>query len=240
MKKFGLIGGTSWHSTIDYYSLINEMTNKNFKNNSNPPLRLVNLNQKQIHDCQRRDDWDSIANILTGAALELQSLQVEGIAFCANTPHRVYKQVQEQIDVPILHIADSVGEFCQKQKIQKLGLLGTVFTMEHGFIKDILLEKYDVTCLIPQKTERQEIQRILYDELSMGNFSTEARQYFLEIIKKLADKGTQSIMLGCTEFPILLRDSSTPCPMINSTQCHANAIVNFILNKDVIIEEFEQ
>jgi len=231
MKRFGLIGGLSWHSTMDYYALINEMTNKFYGDNSNPPLRLVNLNQREIHDCQRRQDWGSIARILTEAAIELQTLQVEGLAFCANTPHQVYEQVQEKISVPILHIADAVGKSCQQQNIRKVGLLGTVFTMEKGFIKDALKEGYDVTCLTPGEAERRKIQRLVYEDLSVKNFSTATKQYFLEIIQNLVGEGAHSIVLGCTEFPALLRGSSLPCPTINSLDCHAREIANFIIDE---------
>lgn len=231
MKKFGLIGGTSWHSTIEYYSLINEQTNKIFKNNSNPPLRLINLSQKEIHDLQRQNDWDSISKILTNAALELQSLQVEAIAFCANTPHRLYDQVQANINVPILHIADAIGKNISQMKQSTVGLMGTIFTMEGDFIRGPLRQKYAIETLVPEPSVRMEIQRILYEELSHGTFSNKTQQFFLNIINDLISKGAQSVIMGCTEFPILLADTTSSVPLINSTQCHTKEIVDFILEK---------
>jgi len=140
MRKLGLIGGTSWHSTVEYYATINRFINDRHGDNTNPPLRIISLNQKQIHDLQRSDDWDAIADIFIRAALELQGVGVEGIALCANTPHKVFDQLHTSLSIPILHIADAIGATLEKDGLDTVGLIGTRFTMSQDFIKGRLLD----------------------------------------------------------------------------------------------------
>lgn len=229
MNKFGLLGGTSWYSTVDYYSALNKAVNDRFGNNTNPPLYLVNMNQKRIHDLQKADDWHGVGDILSSAAQELQSIGVVGIALCANTAHKVYEQVQDSLDIPILHIGDAIGKIIQKNGWQKVGLLGTIYTMEGDFIRGRLRDKYDITALIPDKNDRTKIQAFLYEEMSLGKFTKEAQDYFSTLIDDFKQQGAEAVILGCTEFPILMKDIRTSLPILDSTECHIQDIIAFIL-----------
>ena len=229
MHKFGLLGGTSWYSTVDYYSALNEAVNKHFGDNTNPPLYLVNMNQKHIHDLEKSGDWGAVADILSKAGQELQSIGVTGLALCANTTHRVYDQVQGSLHIQVLHIGDAIGKVIQKKGWKKVGLLGTVYTMEGDFIRGRLRDEYDVVTLVPNQKARARIQSFLYEEMSIGLFTTEAQDYFLHLIEDLKQRGAEAVILGCTEFPILMKNINTPLPKLNSTECHVEDIVNFIL-----------
>lgn len=232
MKKIGLIGGTSWHSTIEYYATINRLINERHGDNTNPPLRIVSLNQKQVHDLQRSDDWDAIADIFVKAALELQGVGVDGIALCANTPHKVFDQMRTSVSTPILHIADAIGATLGKDGLDKVGLIGTRFTMSQDFIKGRLLDRCQVKTLVPTVHEQSEIQDIIYNELSVGIFNDGTREFFRRIIDSLMAGGAQAVILGCTEFPLLLKDVHCPVPLIDSLKCHCEAIVRYILDEE--------
>lgn len=229
MRKFGLIGGTSWHSTVDYYRELNKTVNQLYNNNTNPPLYLANLNQNEIHKLQQADEWQAISKILIAKCQELESIGCEGLAFCANTPHRVYDTVQTQISTPIIHIGASVGKFIQKLKYKNVGLLGTRFTMEGDFIKGLLQDRFSIRVLTPDEIARADIQGLLYNEMSHGHFTASTQDYFLSVIGQLKTNGAEAVILGCTEFPILLRDTKITLPTIDSVICHTEDIANFIL-----------
>lgn len=182
MRKFGLIGGTSWRSTIEYYATINGMINDRYGDNTNPPLRIVSLDQKEIHDLQRADDWDAIADIFVSAALELQSAGVDGIALCANTPHKVFNELSNSLSIPVLHIADAIGTALKEDGLHMTALLGTRFTMSQDFIKGRLLDRYETRVVVPTVSDQDKIQRLIYDELSVGAFKSDTREFFLEVI----------------------------------------------------------
>ena len=229
MKKFGLIGGLSWHSTVEYYSQINQLTNNHYGDNTSPPLRLINLNQKQIHDLQRNDDWDAIAKIVIEAALQLERLEVEGIAVCANTPHKVFDQLERSVSCPILHIADAVGSALQRDGIVTAGLLGTRFTMSQDFIKGRLLDQYGIRAIIPTPSKQHEIQERIYRELVLGTFNDNTKTFCLAIIESLASQGAEAVILGCTELPLLLEGTSCSIPTVNSIKYHCEAISQYLL-----------
>lgn len=231
MRKFGLFGGLSWLSTIDYYRELNKAVNRHFKGNVNPRLYVVNLNQKEIHDLQKAGDWQKISRILIETGKELESVGCEGLAFCANTPHLVYEDVQDKLGIPILHIGDAVGKHIRKTGYKKVGLLGTRYTMEGDFIRSRLEELYSVEVVIPEQEPRRKIQTLLYQEMSRGVFSIEARDYFLCLIDDLKSKGAQAAILGCTEFPILLDNINAALPKIDSAMCHVDEIGKFILQQ---------
>lgn len=232
MRKVGLIGGTSWHSTVAYYATINQRINDHHADNTNPALHLVSLNQKQIHDLQRADDWDAIADIFVRAARELQSCGVDGIALCANTPHKVVDQLSQALSVPILHIADAIGATLTAAGVDAVGLIGTRFTMEQDFIKGRLLDRYQVTTRVPTMPEQHAIQALIYNELSVGVFKDTTQDFFLKVIDALSARGAQAVILGCTEFPLLLKEAHCPLLLIDSLQCHCEAIVRYILGQE--------
>lgn len=227
MKAFGLIGGISWRSTMNYYERINETINQLSSDNTNPFLNLISLNQREIHDLQRAGDWKRIAEIFTEAALKLSRSGVEGIAFCANTPHKIYWEVQSRLDIPILHIGDAIAIEASQQQWTRLGLIGTRFTMSEPFLKDRLADK-GLEVLVPSSAIQAEMQTRIYDELSTGNFDSLQQTHALEVIHSLVDAGVDAVILGCTEFPLLLREYACDVPLIDTIQVHCDQIVRFI------------
>ncbi len=232
MRRFGLIGGTSWYSTVEYYTLINQSINKHFGNNTNPPLYVANLNQKAIHDYQKANDWNSIAKLYIEKAHELQQLDVAGLAFCANTPHKIYDEVQRNCPVPVVHIADSIAKTAKDNRLSTVGLLGTRFTMQADFIKQRLQQGHGISTQVPEAEMQDQIQQFVYDELSEGVFLKSTQAFFIDLIKSLVRQGTQGVVLGCTEFPILLQGVTCDTLLIDSLQSHCAAIVDFILADD--------
>jgi len=232
MKVLGLIGGTSWYSTLDYYRYINKAVNDAYGNSTNPPLILYNMNQQKIHDLQAANDWDGVAAMLTDAAMRLRASGAQGIVFCANTPHKVYGQVAQKIDLPILHIGDATGAAIRQSGLRKVGLIGTLYTMKDGFIADWLKAHYEIESVVPSSPAVQrELNRIIQQELSMGIFKPASKKYVLQQIEELRKRGAQGIILACTEFPLIIKPADVNMPVFDTTLLHSQMAVDFILGK---------
>jgi len=232
MKTLGLIGGTSWHSTVDYYREINQAVNDLYGDNTNPPLILYNLNQERIHALQRENRWDEIANILSDAALKVHAAGAQAVLFCANTPYKVYPEVSRKTGIPILHIGDATGMAVQKAGLKKVGLIGTIYTMEDPFMRDWLRDKYHIEVITPSSAAvRSELQRVIQKELGMGIFKPETKKYVLEQIEDLRRQGAQGIILGCTEFPLIISQSDVNFPVFDTTRLHSQMAVDFIMGR---------
>ena len=227
MKTLGMIGGTSWHSTVVYYKLINEMVGELIGTQGNPPLIIYSLNIELM----RQQDTDKINNAYLEIATKLQHAGAEAIIICANTPHMVYPFVQPQIDIPILHIADAVGKEAAKKGIGKLGLLGNRPTMTGNFIQHHLASNYNLETIIPDEEFIDECHGFISNELTQGKFSPEAKAFFLQQMRLLKDKGAESIILGCTELPILINQEDFELPLIATTELHAKMATDFILKE---------
>ncbi len=232
MKTLGLLGGTSWHSTVEYYQYINQAVNELYGNNTNPPLILYNLDQHRINTLQEQNRWSAIAAILSKAGLKLRTAGAQGLIFCANTPHKVYAAVQARVEIPILHIGDATGMAIRKAGLDKVGLIGTIYTMQDGFIAQWLKEHYGVDTIVPASAGvRQEFQRMILTELAMGIFKPESKRYVLAEIERLRERGAQGIVLGCTEFPLIIKQADLPFPVFDTTHLHARMAVDFILGR---------
>ena len=163
-----MIGGTSWHSTVEYYSNINQAVNDHFGDNTNPPLIVFNLNQSLVHRYQVEDNWNGVADLLIDAAERLQKAGAEAVMFCANTPHKMFDIVNEKVDVPILHIADATANAITRKSIKSVCYIGTKFSMEETFVTDRIAQ-HGIEVLVPQdKTEVEELHRIIQKELTLS------------------------------------------------------------------------
>jgi aspartate racemase len=237
MKVLGLIGGTSWYSTVEYYGYLNRAVNEAYGNNTNPPLILYNMNQQKIHDLQAANDWEGIAAMYTQAAKRLRASGAEGIVFCANTPHKVYAQVARNVDIPVLHIADATGVAIKKAGLKKVAIIGTLYTMQDGFIRDWLKEHYGIDTIVPSSAESQrELHRIIQQELQRGIFKPASKNYVLGQIEELRNRGAEGIVLACTEFPLIIRPEDVSGPVFDTTLLHSQMAVDFILGKRGIAE----
>jgi len=230
MNTLGLLGGTSWHSTIEYYAAINQSINDYYGNNTNPPLLVYTLNQAEIHRFQKIDQWDSIANMLIEGAKSLRNAGAQSVMFCANTPHKMYNAVQAQLDFPIIHIADATAKAIHKKNVKSVGFLGTIYTMEADFITKRIADN-GIEVLVPEeKTVLIELQRIIEEELTYGVIKPESKTYVLKVIQELVDQGAEGIVLGCTEFPLMIFPEDLTIHIFNTTEIHSMAGVDFILN----------
>jgi len=229
MRSLGLIGGTSWHSTIEYYRHINQYVNDFFGDNTNPPLLVFTINQSLIHKFQRENNWDEIANLITQGARSLEKAGAEMLMLCANTPHKVFHKIENQIDTKILHIADATRQAIEFEKLKKVCFLGTKFTMEESFITQ-RIEQNGIKVITPEsKIIIKELHRIIQEELTYGNIIKKSKDYVLSVVESLVEIGAEGIILGCTEFPLMIKESEIQTPIFNTTQIHAIAGAKFIL-----------
>jgi aspartate racemase len=230
MNRLGLIGGTSWHSTIEYYKIINGSVNEHFGNNTNPPLLVYTINQAKVHKYQVENNWSGIADMLVEAGKRLQNAGAENLMFCANTPHKVYDQVEAQLSVPILHIANATADRIKKSGIDKVCFLGTKYTMTEDFITQRIASN-GIEVLVPKQDDIvEELHRIIIEELTYGEITPMSKKYVLDVIQSFVDQGAKGVILGCTEFPLMINESDLEIPIFNTTEIHAKAGVEFILN----------
>lgn len=231
MNTLGLIGGTSWHSTIDYYSTINQSINDYYGNNTNPPLLVYTLNQAEVHRFQIENKWDSIANMLVNAGLSLHKGGASAVLFCANTPHKVFDSVQKKLPIPIIHIADATAKEIHKKGIKKVFFIGTKYSMEETFITK-RMECNSIEVLVPkEKQVIEELHRIIIKELTYGTIVKASKDYVMSTIKKAISEGAEGVVLGCTEFPLMIFQEDLDIPIFNTTEIHSNASVDYILKK---------
>jgi aspartate racemase len=230
MKTLGLIGGTSWVSTVDYYRLINQQVNKKLGGLNSAQILLYSVNFAEFLPPADATGWERVANSLSDVAVKLQNAGAQGLVICANTMHLPADTIQQRIDIPIIHIATATVKEIAKHKIKTVGLLGTKITMEQSFFID-KLRQAGIQTLIPNDAERDFIHASIFNELTKDIFTDETRQGYVAIIKKLIDKGAEGIILGCTEIPMLLKPGDCPVPAFDTTLIHATAAVEFALGE---------
>lgn len=229
MRTLGLIGGTSWRSTVEYYEYINRSVNEHFGDNTNPPLILFNLNQSEIHQYQREGNWNKIADVVIDAGQRLIGAGAESIVICANTPHKIFETAQGQLDIPILHIADATAKVILKKGIKKVCFLGTMFSMKEDFVTG-RISTHNIEVLAPtDHPEIEELHRIIQKELTFGKIIPSSKLFILDTIHTMVDLGAEGVVLGCTEFPLMIHKNDLSIPVFNTTEIHAQAATNYIL-----------
>lgn len=231
MKTLGLIGGTGWVSTVDYYRIINKETNARLGGLSSAKMILYSVNQQELRPATEEPGLSEFASYITGIAKRLESAGADGLILCANTTHLVADIVQKNIGIPIIHIADVTGRAILNLNMKTVGLLGTKITMEHTFYKD-RLKKLGIATLVPDQAQREYIQRTIMTELELAIFKEETRSKYLEIIDSLVGRGAEGIVLGCTEIPLLVKQSDCNVPVFDTTTLHAMAAVEFVLSDE--------
>lgn len=228
MKKIGLLGGMSCESTVEYYKIINSEVRKALGGCTSAELAIESFNFKEIETMQFENKWEQLGEKLAKAAKNLEKSDADYIVICTNLMHKVAPIVQSEISVPLIHMVDAVGQEIQKQGLNKVGLLGTVFTMEEDFYSKKLLDDYGIETITPEKTCRQRVSSIIYEELCQGIIKESSKQEYLDVIDCLKENGAQGVILACTEIPLLIQEASIP--VFNTTRIHAMSIVSRILN----------
>ena len=226
MKTIGVIGGMSWESTVSYYQLLNKAVNQAKGGFHSAKLILNSVDFAEIEQLQRGGEWDKTAVILCEAAQSLERAGADFILIATNTMHIVASQVEEAVNVPLIHIADATGAQLVKQGITKVGLLGTAFTMEQAFYKQRLTDKFGIEVIVPNGVQRKLVHDIIYDELCKGQISSRSRNDYQSIIEELSENGAQGVILGCTEIGLLVKQEDTNVPLFDTTKLHVEAAVD--------------
>ena len=228
MKTIGLVGGTGWVSTLDYYRYFNELVFKNTDGESTAEVIINSVNYPAIAKLTAAGKWDDITKIITEAALALQTAGADCILLGANTMHNIAPQVKAAINIPFIHIAEETGKEIKKKGLKKVALLGTKYTMQLPFFKDVLASM-KIETIIPNENDIQIINDAIYKELALGIITAVTKENYLQIMQKLQQEGAEGIILGCTEIPLLIKPNDFDLPLFDTTFIHANAAVNFSL-----------
>lgn len=229
MKTIGMIGGMSWESTLSYYKAINEGVKAELGGLNSAQICLYSVNFEPIEKLQHEGKWDETAQLLAQAAKSVEAGGADFLLICTNTMHKVAPEIEAQISIPILHIADATAKQLQQDGIKRVGLLGTRFTMEQEFYKGRLQQQFGIDVLIPDAEQRQQVHRVIYEELCLGTIRPESRAQYVEIVEDLHRRGAQAVILGCTEIALLILQHDTDVPLYDTTKIHAEQAVQLAL-----------
>jgi aspartate racemase len=226
MKTIGLIGGTTWFSTLDYYKFINELTNQKLGALNSAKIILYSVNFQQFQPPSDPSEWTQITESFTDIALTLQTAGADCIAFCANTPHLIADKIEKAIQIPLIHIAEATAMEISHQNLKKVGVLGTRITMEQDFFKKQLSEN-QIEAIVPGESDRDFINSSIFNELGKGILNRQTKERFLSIIEDLINKGAEGLVFACTEIPLLIKPHELAVLSFDTTAIHCRAIVQF-------------
>lgn len=229
MKTIGLIGGLTWHSSMDYYRMLNEMINARLGGVQAGKIILFSVNFAEIKILTEEGRWDELAMMMCDIAKKLENSGADCILIGANTMHKIAHNIQQVITIPVIHIAEVTAAQIKKQSLKKVALLGTKYTMQMDFYKDKLAMQ-DITSIIPNEDEIEYINNAIYTEMGKGIFLELTKQKFLIIINKLIKQGAEGIILGCTELPLLIMQEDCTVPVFDTSKIHSTAAVEFALD----------
>ncbi|AQQ43013.1 MULTISPECIES: aspartate/glutamate racemase family protein [Burkholderia] len=227
MKTIGLIGGMSWESSAEYYRMINRHSKALHGGHHNAKSVLVTVDFADIEALQRTHDWAALGERMADAARQLEAAGADLVVLTTNTMHRVHDAIEAAVALPFLHIADPTGSALRAAGVERVALLGTRYTMELPFYAARLCEKFGLDVLVPDEPGRDDVHRIIYDELCHGVISTQSRATYVSIIDALATRGAQAVILGCTEITLLIGADDSPLPVFDTTALHAKAAVEW-------------
>lgn len=220
MKTIGLIGGMSWESTVTYYQVVNETVKQRLGGLHSAKVLLYSVDFAEIEECQASGDWERSAAILTEAARNLEKAGADFIVICTNTMHKIAPQMAAGIRIPILHIAEAAAAELKRTGISKVALLGTKYTMCQDFYKAKLMEA-GIEVLIPEGDDVELVNRVIYEELCLGEIREDSRREFVRVIEELAAQGARGVILGCTEIGLLIGQKDVSLPVFDTTLIHA-------------------
>lgn len=228
MKTIGLIGGMSWESTQTYYRLINQKIRAELGGLHSAKVILNSLDFAEIEPLQRNGEWQATAEILCSAAQSLQSAGADFVVICTNTMHKVAPQIEQSVQIPLLHIADATAKALQQDTIKRVGLLGTKFTMEQEFYRD-RLQQHGIEVVVPDAKQREQIHSVIFEELCQGITNSASKAAYQDIISDLGQQGAEAVILGCTEIGLLLQQADAELPLYDTTEIHSEQAVQMAL-----------
>jgi aspartate racemase len=229
MKTLGLIGGTTWLSTIEYYRLINEGVSARLGGAQTARCIIHSFNFADIVEFNKSQDWNGLLEVVGAASIKLKDAGADGIVLCANTLHVIADRLENRVGLPLIHIVDATAAEIRHKGLDRVSLLGTRYTMELAFFKD-RLAWHGITAAIPEAGDREFIHDTIFSELGKNIFRDETRARYLSIIESLGAHGARGSILGCTEIPLLIKQSDTRVPVFDTTALHARAAVDFALS----------
>lgn len=231
MKTIGLLGGMSWESTQSYYRAINEAVREQLGGLHSAKIVLYSVDFAEIETLQVQGDWEKAGELLAAAASAVERAGADFLVICTNTMHKVAPAIAAGISLPILHIADATADELMAHGVQKVGLLGTRFTMEQAFYKDRLIAR-GIAVVVPDQADRDLVNRVIYEELCLGAIKADSRARYLDIIHRLQQQGAEAVILGCTEIALLVQQSDTPVALFDTTSIHAQQAVRLALAQE--------
>jgi aspartate racemase len=228
MKTIGLLGGMSWHSTALYYRLLNEGIQHRLGGLHSASIIMNSLDFAEIALLQEQQDWKKAGQRLSSASLRLQQAGADFLLIATNTMHICEPAIKQSLHIPVLHIADATADAILQRGFKKAGLLGTAFTMQMDYYKSRLQQK-GIQVIIPDDTDCNFINRVIFDELCYGNVRSRSKSEYLNIIQKMARQNIDCVILGCTEITLLVKQNDTTVPLFDTTALHAQAAIEFAL-----------
>lgn len=231
MRTIGLIAGMTWESSIEYYRILNELVARRLGGLHSAKCVMVSIDFAPLELKQERGEWDAAGRDLANAARQLEQAGAECVLICANTMHKVADAVQAAVSIPLLHIADASAARVQAAGLNTIGLMGTRYTMEEGFYKDRLSQRFGLRVITPNAADREIIHRVIFEELGLGILRPESKAAYLRIIDDLVAQGAQGVILGCTEIGLLVKPEDHPTPLFDTTRIHAEAAVDWALQE---------
>jgi len=230
VKTIGLIGGMSWESSLEYYRILNETAKAKLGGLHSAKCILYSVDFAEIEALQHQDRWAEAAQLMVAAGQSLERAGAEFLVLCSNTMHKLAGEIESNVGIPLLHIADATAQKVKAAGLRQIGLLGTRFTMEQDFYKGRLIDRHGLAVITPDEAERGTVHRVIYEELCLGIVNQKSREQYIRIMEGLVQAGAQGIVLGCTEIELLVHEADSPVPLFPTTQIHAVAAVEYALS----------
>lgn len=229
MKTIGLIGGMSWRSSLEYYKIINEVVQKKLGGWHSAKIILYSVDFEEIDLEHNTKDWVKSDKILIEAAKSLENGGADFVLLCANTPHKIFDEIQKNVKIPLLHIADVTAEKIKSVKLKTIGLLGTKTTMKESFYRERLEKKHGLKVIVPDEKEMETLNEEI-NNICLGKLNPKAKEKIIKIINNLLEKGAEGVILGCTEIPLLVLQKDVDFLLFDTTRIHAEAAVDYALS----------
>jgi aspartate racemase len=225
----GLIGGMSWESSAEYYRIINREMQRRLGGVHSARSLMWSVDFGDVEQLQHAGEWDRLADVMRDAATRLERGGADVIVLCTNTMHRLADAITATATIPLLHIADPTARRIKEAGFERVGLLGTAFTMEQDFYKGRLQDRHGLTVVVPDADDRRVVHEVIYRELVVGQIRSDSRRAYREIMGRLVARGAQAVILGCTEIMLLVSDQDSTVPLFDTTTIHALAAVDHAL-----------
>lgn len=231
-KTIGLIGGMGWKSSSLYYERINTKVNEVLGGSHSAKIIMTSVDFAEIEQLTFVNDWAAIGGIVSKSAKQLEKGGADVVVLCTNLIHIVSDSITKELSIPFLHIADATGEAIRNKGLKKILLLGTKYTMEKDFYKKTLENTYQLKIITPNEEDRDNIHSIIYKELLKGQFTEASRHRIIKIIEKAQLMGIEGVILGCTELPMLIKESDVTIPTFDTGTIHADKAVAIAINQN--------